>query len=106
MHGTDDASDDGAICGACGYDLKGSHAQECPECGMPRRSWRSACAAPWLVVPALRLLVWGPPVLVVSICVGRMVAIIRNLGPQFEPIMTPEALLLYATPLLGCIVGA
>jgi hypothetical protein len=100
-------SAESSLCGNCGYDLGGlatTQAPTCPECGAVAGSWRSACAAPWLVVPALRLLAWGVPVLIVVICLARFIDDFRGVRyPGF--IVSSDALLLYSIPLVACLAG-
>lgn len=96
-------------CVRCGYDLQGSQpdAQDrCPECGAASAGSRRAVdQAAWLLVPTLRLLIWGLPALLAAVCIARYIERARGLG-QAEAILDSEAVLLYALPLLACIVGA
>jgi hypothetical protein len=76
----------------------------CPECGGAVQDWRTALTQAWLLVPALRLLQWGLPLTLASVCLARLIAELRNSGAA--PLFWPQSLLVYALPLVLSLTGA
>src|SRR5204862_2599494 len=100
--------DPSQLCAQCGYDLRGLSGERsaaCPECGAVAGMWRSVYSAPWLVAPALRLLVWAIPILGACVCMARLLGVHRGGSQHSGLIVSPDAVLLYAIPLLVSRVG-